>query len=48
MLYDLAFAWGSSLYPAYAHTKPMEQPTAQAIESIVDAQQAAQPVARAR
>jgi hypothetical protein len=43
MLLDAGFKWVSSLYPNHANTKPMEQPSAEVLQSIVDAQAEAQP-----
>jgi peptidoglycan/xylan/chitin deacetylase (PgdA/CDA1 family) len=37
------FRWVSSLYPPHANTQPMEEPTEAVLNSIVDAQAAAQP-----
>jgi peptidoglycan/xylan/chitin deacetylase (PgdA/CDA1 family) len=44
MLLDLGFQWVSSKYPAHASTRPMEEPSAEVIASIVAAQKDAQPV----
>jgi hypothetical protein len=43
MLLELGFSWVSSLYPPHANTEPMEEPSAQVIDSIVAAQRMAQP-----
>jgi len=43
MLSELGFSWVSSKYPAHAVTKPFEEPNAKVLESIVKAQEAAQP-----
>jgi hypothetical protein len=43
MLLDLGFKWVSSRYPAHANTKPMERPTEEIFQSIVQAQADAQP-----
>jgi hypothetical protein len=43
MLLDSGFKWVSSQYPNHANTKPMEQPSAAVLQSIVAAQAEAQP-----
>lgn len=43
MLRDLGFTWVSSLYPSHPYTKPMQEPTAEILDGIVDAHQSAQP-----
>jgi peptidoglycan/xylan/chitin deacetylase (PgdA/CDA1 family) len=43
MLLELGFQWVSSKYPAHANTRPMEEPSAEVIASIVAAQADAQP-----
>lgn len=43
MLLDSGFKWVSSQYPNHANTKPMEQPSAEVLQSIVAAQAEAQP-----
>lgn len=43
MLKELGFSWISSLYPRHANTEPMQQPSAEVLDSIVDAQSKAQP-----
>ncbi|WP_339909971.1 polysaccharide deacetylase family protein [Symmachiella dynata] len=43
MLLDAGFTWVSSKYPSHDNTKPMEQPTDEVYDSIVNAQAAAQP-----
>ncbi|HEY5313383.1 MAG TPA: polysaccharide deacetylase family protein, partial [Pirellulales bacterium] len=43
MLLDAGFTWVSSRYPTHAVTKPGEEPSGAVYESIVAAQQAAQP-----
>jgi peptidoglycan/xylan/chitin deacetylase (PgdA/CDA1 family) len=40
---DLGFDWVSSLYPAHKNSEPGQEPEAEVFESIVKAQQAAQP-----
>ncbi len=45
MLLELDFQWVSSKYPAHANTRPMEEPSAETIASIVAAQKEAQPFA---
>ena len=44
ILRDAGFTWVSSLYPQHPYSKPMEQPTADILDGIVAAQQAAQPL----
>jgi peptidoglycan/xylan/chitin deacetylase (PgdA/CDA1 family) len=43
MLLDLGFSWVSSKYPPHPIGKPKEKPTKQVLDSIVKAQEAAQP-----
>jgi hypothetical protein len=43
MLREQGFDWVSSLYPPHATPRPMEEPGADVLESIVRAQAAAQP-----
>ncbi len=43
LLLDSGFRWVSSLYPAHANTQPMQQPTEEVYDSIVQAQAKAQP-----
>lgn len=43
MLLDAGFIWVSSQYPAHANTQPMEEPSDTVFDSIVQAQQRAQP-----
>lgn len=43
MLQELGFGWVSSLYPPHANSDPGEKPSARVIDSIVSAQQDAQP-----
>lgn len=43
MLLGAGFTWVSSKYPAHANTKPMEEPSEEVFDSIVNAQQQAQP-----
>jgi peptidoglycan/xylan/chitin deacetylase (PgdA/CDA1 family) len=43
MLLDLGFTWVSSKYPAHLTGRPKEQPTKEVFESIIQAQQQAQP-----
>jgi len=43
MLLGLGFRWVSSKYPAHANSRPMEEPSADVIASIVAAQKEAQP-----
>lgn len=43
MLLDAGFTWVSSQYPAHANTQPMEEPSDAVFDSIVQAQQRAQP-----
>jgi hypothetical protein len=43
ILRELGYSWVSSLYPPHPYTKPKQQPTADIIDAIVTAQQAAQP-----
>src|SRR5207244_3526631 len=45
MLLDAGFTWVSSKYPRHAVGKPQEEPATEVIESIVQAQAAAQPFA---
>ncbi|MCI0357100.1 MAG: polysaccharide deacetylase family protein [Planctomycetaceae bacterium] len=44
MLLDLGFRWVSSKYPGHANSRPMEEPSAELIASIVAAQKEAQPL----
>lgn len=44
MLLDLGFRWVSSKYPAHLNSEPHSAPSAAVIQSIVDAQQQAQPL----
>ena len=43
LLLEQKFSWVSSKYPRHAYGKPKEQPTEDVYQSIVDAQQQAQP-----
>jgi hypothetical protein len=43
MLLESGFAWVSSKYPSHANSKPMERPTEEVYDSIVQAQRRAQP-----
>lgn len=43
MLLDAGFTWVSSKYPAHANTGPREEPSEEVFDSIVNAQQQAQP-----
>lgn len=43
MLLDVGFTWVSSQYPAHANTQPMEEPSDAVFDSIVQAQERAQP-----
>ena len=43
MLMELGYDWVSSLYPPHPNTDPMQRPSAQVLDAIVDAQQLAQP-----
>lgn len=45
MLLDCGFRWISSLYPPHATTRPLERPSEQVLDNIVQAQAAAQPFA---
>lgn len=43
MLVELGFTWVSSLYPAHANTAPRQEPSEAVLDSIVAAQEEAQP-----
>src|SRR5262249_34708413 len=43
MLLDQGFTWASCLYPPHKNSKPLEAPGPEVYESIVKAQEAAQP-----
>jgi hypothetical protein len=43
MLLDEGFTWASCLYPPHANSKPLEEPGSAVYDSIVRAQEAAQP-----
>jgi len=43
ILLELGYTWVSSLYPPHPYTKPMEEPSVEIIDGILDALPAAQP-----